>query len=175
MKQHHARYSFILTDCELVAIQRLDRNGNLELLASIPWTTKGTASQPRLTVLLGLRYLGMLAANDQGWFLQWLHAFIRGTFLKRRSHQFPRCIPTLLPPKTVLSLVGKLRILRGTPFLVSCVLLQHLVPLVYVSCPGLILPNIYSHAIFIWSFILSLFLVFELNGTLLFDIVNIIA
>lgn len=70
MKQHHARYSFILTDRELVAIRRLDRNGNLELSASIPCTTKGTASQPRLTVLLGLWYLGMLAANDQGWFLQ---------------------------------------------------------------------------------------------------------
>ena len=70
MKQHHARYSFILTDRELVAIRRLDRNGNLELSASIPWTTQGTASQPRLTVLLGLWYLGMLAANDQGWFLQ---------------------------------------------------------------------------------------------------------
>lgn len=70
MKQHHARYSFILTDRELVAIRRLDRNGNLELSASIPWTTKGTASQPRLTVSLGLWYLGMLAANDQGWFLQ---------------------------------------------------------------------------------------------------------
>ncbi|KAL1845564.1 hypothetical protein Plec18170_009699 [Paecilomyces lecythidis] len=70
MRQHHARYGFILTDAELVAVRRLDRNGNLELSASIPWTTTGTASQPRLTVLLGLWYLGMLAANDQDWFLQ---------------------------------------------------------------------------------------------------------
>ncbi|KAF4199010.1 hypothetical protein CNMCM8694_006763 [Aspergillus lentulus] len=70
MKQHNTRYGFILTDCELVAVRRLDRNGNLELSASIPWTAKGSASQPQLTVLLGLWYLGMLAASDQGWSLQ---------------------------------------------------------------------------------------------------------
>ncbi|KAL3472468.1 hypothetical protein BJX99DRAFT_235404 [Aspergillus californicus] len=70
MKQHHARYGFILTDCELVAIRRLDGNGNLELSGSIPWTEGGTASQPRLTVLLGMWYLGMLAANNQDWDLQ---------------------------------------------------------------------------------------------------------
>ena len=33
MKQHGFRYSFILTDNELVMIRRLDGNGNLELLA----------------------------------------------------------------------------------------------------------------------------------------------
>ncbi|KAF5854837.1 hypothetical protein ETB97_011116 [Aspergillus alliaceus] len=70
MRQHNTRYGFVLTDCELVAVRRLDRNGNLELSASIPWTAKGSASQPQLTVLLGLGYLGMLAANDQGWALQ---------------------------------------------------------------------------------------------------------
>lgn len=70
MLQHHARYGFILTDAELVAVRRLDRNGNLELSASIPWTTTGTAAQPRLTVLLGIWYLGMLASNNQDWFLQ---------------------------------------------------------------------------------------------------------
>ncbi|KAJ9226839.1 hypothetical protein DTO027B5_2055 [Paecilomyces variotii] len=69
MKQHHARYSFILTDAELVAIRRLDRNGNLELSPSIPWTTKGTDEGPQLTVLLGLWYLGILASRDQDWFL----------------------------------------------------------------------------------------------------------
>ncbi|QKX55691.1 uncharacterized protein TRUGW13939_02788 [Talaromyces rugulosus] len=64
MNQHHARYGFIITDRELVAIRRLDSNGNLELSASIPWDANGTAAQPQLTVLLGLWYLGMLAAND---------------------------------------------------------------------------------------------------------------
>lgn len=69
MKQHHARYGFIITDRELVAIRRLDMNGNLDLSASIPWTSKGTAQNPQLTVSLGLWYLGMLAANDQEWSL----------------------------------------------------------------------------------------------------------
>ena len=70
MKQHRARYGFILTDCELVAIRRLDGNGNLDLSASIPWTSSGTAQNPQLAVALGLWYLGMLAANDQEWFLE---------------------------------------------------------------------------------------------------------
>lgn len=69
MKQHRARYGFILSDRELVAIRRLDGRGNLELSASIPWNESGTITQPRLTVLLGLWYLNILAANDQGWSL----------------------------------------------------------------------------------------------------------
>lgn len=64
---HHARYGFILTDRELVAIRRLDDNGNLELAPSIPWTAHGTEAQPQMTVLLGLWYLGMLASDNQGW------------------------------------------------------------------------------------------------------------
>ncbi|KKZ60906.1 hypothetical protein EMCG_00667 [[Emmonsia] crescens] len=70
MKQHHACYSFILTNRELVAVRRLDRNGNLQLSDSIPWTARGTASQPRLTVLLGLWYLCMLASRDQDAYLE---------------------------------------------------------------------------------------------------------
>ncbi|PYH46588.1 uncharacterized protein BP01DRAFT_355583 [Aspergillus saccharolyticus JOP 1030-1] len=69
MRQHHARYGYIITDRELVAIRRLDEDGNLELSTSIPWTAKGTASEPRLTVLLGMWYLGMLAADNQFWYL----------------------------------------------------------------------------------------------------------
>lgn len=69
MLQHHTRYSFILTDLELVAIRRLDRNGNLEVSTSIPWTATGTAANPTMTVALGLWYLGMLAADGQDWYL----------------------------------------------------------------------------------------------------------
>lgn len=69
MKQHHTRYSFILTDRELVAVRRLDRGGNLELSDSIPWTMTGTSERPSMTVLLGLWYLGMLAAHEQDWIL----------------------------------------------------------------------------------------------------------
>ncbi|PYI22757.1 hypothetical protein BO99DRAFT_429698 [Aspergillus violaceofuscus CBS 115571] len=69
MKNQHTRYSFILTNKELVAIRRLNHRGHLELSDPIPWTTSGTTSQPQLTMLLGLWYLGMLAADDQGWSL----------------------------------------------------------------------------------------------------------
>lgn len=69
MKQHDSRYGFILTDRELIVFRRVDNNGNLELAPPIPFTIGGTAEQPRLTVLLALWYLGMLAAQDgpEGW------------------------------------------------------------------------------------------------------------
>jgi len=67
MRQNNSRYAFILTDVELVAIKRLVvGSGNLEVSDPIPWQAGGTANQPRLTVLLALWYLGMLAAQDQG-------------------------------------------------------------------------------------------------------------
>ncbi|CAG8905984.1 unnamed protein product [Penicillium egyptiacum] len=66
MKQHHSRYGFLLTDRELVVFRRLDDQGYLELALPIPFTAGGSASQPRLTVLLALWYVGMLAANNQG-------------------------------------------------------------------------------------------------------------
>jgi hypothetical protein len=66
MKQHSSRYGFVLTDHEMVAVRRLDDNGNLQLSNPIPWDIGGTAAQPQLTVLLALWYLGMLAAHDQG-------------------------------------------------------------------------------------------------------------
>jgi hypothetical protein len=72
MKQHHARYGYLLTDQELVAIRRRDRAGNLDLSLRIPWSRQGTAQQPQLTVLLALWYLGMLAATNgglTGWYL----------------------------------------------------------------------------------------------------------
>ncbi|GES57107.1 hypothetical protein ATEIFO6365_0001039400 [Aspergillus terreus] len=64
MKQHQTRYGFILTDCELIAIRRLDHQGNLELAAPIPFGTRGTFQQPQLTVLPALWYLGTCAAQD---------------------------------------------------------------------------------------------------------------
>jgi hypothetical protein len=70
MKQNNARFGFILTDRELVAIRRLDDDGRLELSQSIPWATQGNAAQPRLTVLLALWYLGMLASDETQWRLQ---------------------------------------------------------------------------------------------------------
>ncbi|PLB49172.1 hypothetical protein P170DRAFT_436800 [Aspergillus steynii IBT 23096] len=71
MKRNQTRYGFVLTDAELVAVRRpdgdADGDGNLEVSESIPWSAKGSAMQPRMTVLLGLWYLGMLAAEEKGW------------------------------------------------------------------------------------------------------------
>ncbi|PYH97915.1 hypothetical protein BO71DRAFT_395740 [Aspergillus ellipticus CBS 707.79] len=67
MDQHETRYGFLLTDCEMVAIKRLDDEGRLELSESVLWSTKGSEDCPQLTVLLALWYLGMLAANIQRW------------------------------------------------------------------------------------------------------------
>ncbi|PGH07900.1 hypothetical protein AJ80_07940 [Polytolypa hystricis UAMH7299] len=61
MKQNGARYSFIITDTELVPVKRLSGNGHVAVATAIPWTQRGPG---QLTVLLGLWYLGMLAASS---------------------------------------------------------------------------------------------------------------
>ncbi|KAL4939031.1 hypothetical protein BDV06DRAFT_225422 [Aspergillus oleicola] len=54
MRQHKARYGFVITDKELVVLRRVDDGGtgNLELAAPIRFTTAGTAARPQLTDLL---------------------------------------------------------------------------------------------------------------------------
>lgn len=64
MRQHNARYGFVLTDTELVPIKRLNANGDLLVAQPIPWEARG---HERLTILLGLWYLAMLSAADNDW------------------------------------------------------------------------------------------------------------
>ncbi|EGC44033.1 conserved hypothetical protein [Histoplasma capsulatum var. duboisii H88] len=64
MKQNYSRYGYILSDTELVPIKRLDGNGSLLVAQAIPWEAEGPG---RLTILLGLWYLGMLASADNDW------------------------------------------------------------------------------------------------------------
>lgn len=59
MKQSHARYGFIATNAELVPVRRELDDGHLSVADAIPWTEGG-----QLTYLMGLWYLGMLAAGD---------------------------------------------------------------------------------------------------------------
>lgn len=66
MRQHNARYGYILTNAELVAVKRLGGNGRLALSAAIPWTSGGAG---QMSVLLALWFLGMLAAEDDNWAL----------------------------------------------------------------------------------------------------------
>ena len=66
MKQHGARHGAILSNEELLPVKRLDANGRLAIAEPIAW---GNGGQGRLSVLLGLWYLGMLAAEDDSWAL----------------------------------------------------------------------------------------------------------
>ncbi|KAL2794636.1 hypothetical protein BJX66DRAFT_325261 [Aspergillus keveii] len=66
MHQHNTRYGFLLTNHEMVAIRRRDDRGSLELSRPIPWEAAGTPNNQRMTVLLALWYLGMLASQNEG-------------------------------------------------------------------------------------------------------------
>ncbi|KGO76426.1 hypothetical protein PITC_073080 [Penicillium italicum] len=66
MRQHNARYGYILTNTELVAVKRLEGSGRLAVSSAVPWKGGGVGE---LSVLLALWYLGMLAAEDATWFL----------------------------------------------------------------------------------------------------------
>ncbi|KAJ5780242.1 hypothetical protein N7457_005402 [Penicillium paradoxum] len=66
MRQHNARYGYILTNTELVAVKRLEGGGRLAVSTPVPWRGGGVGE---LSVLLALWYLGMLAAEDATWFL----------------------------------------------------------------------------------------------------------
>lgn len=59
MKQNNTRYGFIATDIELVAVKREVEDGHLSVADSIPWAGEG-----KFTYLMGMFYLGMLAAGD---------------------------------------------------------------------------------------------------------------
>lgn len=63
MKTAGARYGFIITEHELVAIRRTATPGHLEVSDPIPYDANGSRD-PQLTVLMALWYLGMLAAGN---------------------------------------------------------------------------------------------------------------
>ncbi|KAJ6018457.1 hypothetical protein N7499_003747 [Penicillium canescens] len=66
MDQHTVGHGFILSDLELVAVKRLDGYGRLAVATPVLWRSGGVGS---LSVLLGLWYLGKLAAEDNHWAL----------------------------------------------------------------------------------------------------------
>ncbi|OAR02974.1 hypothetical protein LLEC1_07110, partial [Akanthomyces lecanii] len=67
--QSGARYGYMLTDRDLVAIRKDDAQRTVSVSRPVPWAGRGTGGQPRLTVLLALWYLAMLASDDNGWSL----------------------------------------------------------------------------------------------------------
>ena len=64
MRKKNVRYGYVRADKELVAVRRLDTSGNLELSDPVPWSSGLDDTTGRLTVLLGLWHLGMLASKD---------------------------------------------------------------------------------------------------------------
>ena len=70
MSQHNARHGLVSTNVELVAVKRLDKNGQLAVSRSIPW---GAGGHGELTVLMALWYNGMLAREEANWALQTSH------------------------------------------------------------------------------------------------------
>lgn len=69
MLEHRTRYGFICTDREMVAVRRVNDNGELDLSDPIAWNTRGNVNNPQMTVLLAIWYLAMLASDDLNWFL----------------------------------------------------------------------------------------------------------
>ena len=69
MNEFETQCGFIITDQELLLVRRRDTRGGLDLAPPISWTTRGSAATPRMTVLMALWYLAMLAADDGDWCL----------------------------------------------------------------------------------------------------------
>lgn len=67
MSDQGARYGFVITDRELVAIRRLNNVTDLQLSNPVPWSPQENTEQPQLTILLALWYIGMLASDDTNW------------------------------------------------------------------------------------------------------------
>lgn len=68
MRRHGTRYGVLITEQELVAITRVEgEQGHLQVSNPVGFSADGTgASGPKMTVLLALWYLAMLASDD-GW------------------------------------------------------------------------------------------------------------
>lgn len=68
MNRNDTRYGYLITDKGLVAIKRVDTNGTLQITSPIPWydPERAASSEPQLTMLLALWYLGMLASLNEG-------------------------------------------------------------------------------------------------------------
>ncbi|OAA66025.1 hypothetical protein ISF_03863 [Cordyceps fumosorosea ARSEF 2679] len=61
-----ARYGYMLTDQELVAFRKISRRV-ICMSERVPWGGQQGNGPERLTVLLALWYLGMLASDDDDW------------------------------------------------------------------------------------------------------------
>ncbi|KAK2747800.1 hypothetical protein FQN57_001830 [Myotisia sp. PD_48] len=65
IRQHGARFGYILTDRELVVFRAV-RRGHLDVSAAIPWAGMQVPGHGSITIPLALWYLGMLASTNGG-------------------------------------------------------------------------------------------------------------
>ncbi|KAI9367696.1 hypothetical protein BJX61DRAFT_547243 [Aspergillus egyptiacus] len=68
MRRSGAAFGFVLTEQEMVAARwgKGGGAGELEISEPMRWSCGGTVEDPKMTVLLGLWYLAMLAARESG-------------------------------------------------------------------------------------------------------------
>lgn len=66
MRDNGSQYGFVITNEEFVALRRDDNSGRFFVSLPVLWGTQGNRENPRLTPLLAMWYLAMLAANDNG-------------------------------------------------------------------------------------------------------------
>ena len=66
MNDNRSRYGFIITNQECVAFRRDNNSCQFFVSLPVPWGAQGDQNNPRLTPLLAMWYLAMLAANDAG-------------------------------------------------------------------------------------------------------------
>ncbi|KAL4901076.1 hypothetical protein BDW74DRAFT_187918 [Aspergillus multicolor] len=74
MRQYGARYGFILSNEEFLAVKRLDADGRVAVSEPVLWSDAAAADATgtgtgtgRLSVLMGIWYVGMLAVDEDHW------------------------------------------------------------------------------------------------------------
>ncbi|ATY64073.1 hypothetical protein A9K55_003768 [Cordyceps militaris] len=61
-----ARYGYVLTDKEIIAFRKEDAQHTISVAEPVQWAGPSDG-KPRMTVVLALWYLGMLASHDTDW------------------------------------------------------------------------------------------------------------
>ncbi|KAJ5974650.1 hypothetical protein N7481_011860 [Penicillium waksmanii] len=84
-KRNKTRYSFVLTNREFVAIERLDVYGHLKVSDAIPWDARGTRENPPFDCSSG-DLVSYHARRSQGsgwkrWSIPYLNLQLNGSFL----------------------------------------------------------------------------------------------
>lgn len=152
MKQHHARYGFVLTDLELVAIRRLDRNGI--------WNSRLPFHGPR-RVWLSIRswlcrlvygiWACLLQMTRTGFSSDYKHSF--KNFLGKSASPYPT---TILLSVTLIVLGLFLSPLYFLCFIpLACTVRSSLIPQISLEMPFIL--GLLTHSLPLCMFMCSVF------------------